>query len=88
MSAILGADVPADWLSQLRRDLAALVLAGCAAGRAEADAVAALVSLGYTRPSAQDAVQRAARESGADTDPETLIRTALQRLAGGKSQRG
>ena len=54
-------------------------------GRAEADAVAALVSLGYTRPSALDAVQRAARESAAGTDPETLIRTALQRLAGGRA---
>ncbi len=56
--------------------------------RAEADAVSALVSLGYTRPSAQDAVQRAAREGEAGTDPETLIRSALQRLSGGKSARG
>jgi Holliday junction DNA helicase RuvA len=57
-------------------------------GRAEADAAAALVSLGYTRPSAQEAVQRAAKEAGGSMDPETLIRIALQRLSGGKSPRG
>jgi len=57
-------------------------------GRAEADAVAALVSLGYTRPSAMDAVERAARELAGRSDPETLIRIALQRLSGGKGARG
>jgi Holliday junction DNA helicase RuvA len=56
-------------------------------GRTDADAVAALVSLGYTRPAAHDAVKRAAKEIGTDTDVESLIRAALGRLGGGKTSK-
>lgn len=54
-------------------------------GRTDADAVAALVSLGYTRTAAHDAVKRAARDADGETDVETLIRAALGRLGGGKT---
>lgn len=56
-------------------------------GRTDADAVAALVSLGYTRPAAHDAVKRAAKEIGTDPDVESLVRAALGRLGGGKTSK-
>lgn len=43
------------------------------------DAIAALVSLGYTAPQARDAVQ-AASESNEGATPEQLVRLALARL--------
>jgi len=51
----------------------------------DSDAVAALLSLGYTRPAAHDAVKRAVQELGSNADVESLIRTALGRLGGGKT---
>lgn len=49
---------------------------------ASADAVSALVNLGYGRSEAFAAVARAARASGADAGVETLIREGLLELAG------
>lgn len=46
-------------------------------GRA-GDAAAALVSLGFTRTSAQSAVQAAVKELGVDASVEDLVRKALQ----------
>lgn len=53
-----------------------------AAVQSHADAVGALVSLGYSRPAASDAVKKAVQTAGRDADVETLVRTALTRLAG------
>ena len=50
-------------------------------GQAEADAVEALVSLGYKRPVASDAVGRA-RSADTKADVEALIRMALSSLSG------
>jgi Holliday junction DNA helicase RuvA len=55
-----------------------------AAVQSHADAVGALVSLGYSRPAASDAVKKAAEAAGRDADVETLVRTALTRLSGGR----
>lgn len=52
---------------------------------ARADAVAALVSLGYARAGASAAVEEAGRELGTDAPVETLVRRALTRLSGGRS---
>jgi holliday junction DNA helicase RuvA len=49
---------------------------------ASADAVSALVNLGYGRSEAFAAVARAARARGADAGVETLIREGLLELAG------
>jgi Holliday junction DNA helicase RuvA len=46
-------------------------------GRA-GDAAAALISLGFTRTSAQSAVQSAVKELGSDASVEELVRKALQ----------
>jgi Holliday junction DNA helicase RuvA len=54
-----------------------------AARQSHADAVGALVSLGYSRPAASEAVKKAVQAAGKDADLETLVRTALGRLAGG-----
>ncbi len=48
------------------------------------DAVAALVSLGYSRPAAALAVERAAKDLGGSPEVEVLIRGALARLSGTK----
>ena len=42
------------------------------------DAAAALISLGFTRPAAQSAVQAALKELGSDATVEALVRKALQ----------
>ena len=52
-------------------------------GSGRADAVAALVSLGYTRAAAQAAVDETARESGSEA-VELLVRRALARLSAPK----
>lgn len=48
-----------------------------AGGRAFEDAVAALISLGYTRPSATKAVQKAQAAGDDEVDLETLVKKAL-----------
>ncbi|HZE18981.1 MAG TPA: helix-hairpin-helix domain-containing protein, partial [Candidatus Angelobacter sp.] len=45
------------------------------------DAAAALVSLGFTRPQAQTAVQEALHELGSDASVEAVIRRALRQGA-------
>jgi Holliday junction DNA helicase RuvA len=50
----------------------------------QGDAVAALVSLGYKKAAAEDAVKRVAGE-GEPGDVGELVRAALGRLSGGKS---
>jgi Holliday junction DNA helicase RuvA len=55
-----------------------------AAVQSHADAVGALVSLGYSRPAASDAVKKAVVAAGPEADVETLVRTALGRLSGGR----
>jgi Holliday junction DNA helicase RuvA len=45
------------------------------------DAAAALVSLGFTRPQAQSAVQEALHELGSDASVESVIRRALRQGA-------
>jgi Holliday junction DNA helicase RuvA len=55
---------------------------------AGADAVAALVSLGYSRPAAAAAVDRAGRDLGGSPTAEVLIRGALGRLSGTKGSKG
>ncbi len=56
--------------------------------RAELDAVAALVSLGYSRAAALDAVGKAAGGRSGEPEAEELIRAALGRLGGGRATRG
>ncbi len=51
---------------------------------AGSDAVAALVSLGYSRPAAALAVEKAAKDLGRSPEVEVLIRRALARLSGTK----
>ena len=53
-------------------------------GAAAADAVSALVNLGYGRTEAYAAVARATRTRGTDVPVETLIRDGLANLAGGE----
>jgi Holliday junction DNA helicase RuvA len=48
---------------------------------ASADAVSALVNLGYPQAQAGAAVAAALREAGDDATPETLIRLGLKELA-------
>lgn len=64
-------------------DKAALVAAGAAAqeGGALADAVSALVNLGYKRPEALTAVAAAQRRVGQDAAIDALIREGLRELA-------
>jgi len=52
-----------------------------AAGGAAADAVSALVNLGYRRSEAFGAVATAARRLGSEADAGALIRAGLQELA-------
>jgi len=52
--------------------------------RAMADAVAALVSLGYSRAPAEKAVQGALKRPGASPELEAVIRLALGTLSGSK----
>ena len=58
----------------------AAIVAGDAA--AAADAVSALVNLGYRRSDALSAVSRVQRKLGADAAVDRLIRGGLQELAG------
>lgn len=51
------------------------------AGGAAADALSALVNLGYRRPEAQNALARVAGRLGADAALNALIRDALKELA-------
>ncbi len=71
---------------ELKDALAGFEGEAAAGGRpsAEADAVAALVSLGYNRPAAAEAVERAAGDAGGTPEAEFLIRAALGRLTGNK----
>jgi len=46
----------------------------------DADAVSALIHLGYSEVTATDAVAKSRRESGADASLEHLLRTALRNL--------
>jgi Holliday junction DNA helicase RuvA len=62
----------------------AVAMPGAPPGSERADAMAALLSLGYARPQARAAVEQASRECGESADVEVLIRTALARLSGGK----
>lgn len=62
--------------------LAGDVADGAAAGAA-ADAVSALVNLGYGPPQAATAVAAAMREGGEDADSRTLIRLGLKQLGKG-----
>jgi Holliday junction DNA helicase RuvA len=55
--------------------------------RAGTDAVEALVSLGYKRGPAAEAVEKAAKTEGADADVESLVRVALGLLVGGRGGR-
>lgn len=48
----------------------------------EAEAVQAMVSLGFSRPEAQVAVGGVRKEAGAEASTELLIRGALKRLSG------
>jgi Holliday junction DNA helicase RuvA len=62
--------------------------AGRAGDRQVDDAVAALVSLGYPRTAALQAIRGAAGDGGGEVGVETLLRVALARLSGGKPGRG
>ena len=50
-------------------------------GAAAADALSALVNLGYRRPEAQNAIARVAERLGTDAPLDALIRDALKELA-------
>jgi Holliday junction DNA helicase RuvA len=77
--------------SELRERLVDLPLPGAvvgsapivAASAAAADAVSALINLGYGRSEAHAAIARAAASLGAQAPADALIRTGLQELAGG-----
>lgn len=80
----VGPKLAARILSELRDK--ALALPGAAAmpaagGAADADAVAALVNLGYRPTEAHGAVSGAARTLGPDAPVEALIRAGLKELA-------
>lgn len=61
--------------------------APAAAGtQAQADAVDALISLGYTRAAATEAVANGAKGDGAEVDVGDLVRSALTRLASGRKR--
>ena len=84
----VGAKLAARILGELRDrvgDIAlgpgAISAATVAAGGVAADAVSALVNLGYRRVEAVSAIAGAARRLGADTDVATLIRGGLEALA-------
>ncbi|GHE60011.1 Holliday junction ATP-dependent DNA helicase RuvA [Camelimonas fluminis] len=62
--------------------LAADVTEGAARGAA-ADAVSALVNLGYAQPQAATAVAAAMRDAGEEAEARTLIRLGLKQLAQG-----
>ncbi|MBV9757328.1 MAG: Holliday junction branch migration protein RuvA, partial [Alphaproteobacteria bacterium] len=75
-------------VSELRDRAAALPAASpvaaslpAPAGAAAADALSALVNLGYRRPEAQTALARVADKLGADAPLNALIRDALKELA-------
>ena len=75
-------------VSELRERAAALPAASPVAaslpapkGAAGADALSALVNLGYRRPEAQNALARVADRLGADAPLNALIRDALKELA-------
>ncbi len=55
--------------------------AGVARGGPAADAVSALVNLGYGQPQAMAAVAAAARSAGDEASAETLIRLGLREMA-------
>ncbi len=59
---------------------AATATAGPVAASSDADAVSALVRLGYSDNAAYDAIVAARREMGADAPIEDLLRTALRAL--------
>lgn len=61
--------------------LAADIEATDAAGGAAADAVSALMNLGYAMPQANAAIATAARSAGEGATAETLIRLGLRELA-------
>lgn len=61
--------------------LAADIEATDAAGGAAADAVSALMNLGYALPQANAAIATAARSAGEGATAETLIRLGLRELA-------
>jgi Holliday junction DNA helicase RuvA len=61
---------------------------GRAGDRHSDDAVAALVSLGYARAAALQAVRAVAGDGAGERDTEALLRAALARLAGGTTGRG
>ena len=50
--------------------------------QSQEDAIAALVSLGYSRPASTDAVRKASGSTDAKANVEVLVRLALARLAG------
>jgi Holliday junction resolvasome RuvABC DNA-binding subunit len=54
--------------------------AGAAASNSDADAVSALVRLGYSDNAAFDAIAAARREMGAEAPIEGLLRSALRAL--------
>jgi Holliday junction DNA helicase RuvA len=66
-------------------DLAVIHLAGALdekrAPRPVADAVSALINLGYGQPQAAAAIAAAARSAGEGADTATLIRQGLKELA-------
>ena len=57
-----------------------------AATQAQADAIDALTSLGYTRGAAVDAVKNGVKRDGGELDVGDLLRSALTRLAGGRKR--
>jgi Holliday junction DNA helicase RuvA len=57
-----------------------------AADQVQADAVDALISLGYTRAAATDAVANGAKGEGEELDVGELVRGALTRLGGGRKR--
>ena len=58
-----------------------------AGSRSQEDAIAALVSLGYSRPASTGAVRKASGRSDPAANVEVLVRLALARLAGGSPEK-